>query len=227
VDYFGALMSRLNKELFLRRHKDIADRFHILYYDEMRGKTWSDTRWMGVQILKNPMDLWVYQETIFELKPDIIIECGSAYGGGALFFASLFDLMGHGEVVSIDVSLNPLRPFHKRVTYLEGSSTSDEVVSKAEELAEGKGRVFVVLDSDHHKGHVLKEMERYSHLVTVGSYMVVEDTNINGHPVHPSYGEGPMEAVEEFLRTRHDFVRDSSKEKFYMTFFPGGWLKRV
>ena len=75
--------------------------------------------------------------------------------------------------------------------------------------------------------HVVEELRAYAPLVTPGSYVVVEDTCVNGHPVLPDFGPGPMEAVAEFLRDNGDFEVDRTKEKFLMTFNPGGFLKRV
>jgi cephalosporin hydroxylase len=91
----------------------------------------------------------------------------------------------------------------------------------------GADTVLVLLDSDHAKDHVLREIGVYGTLVTPGSYLVVEDTNVNGHPVEPEFGPGPMEAVEEFLRERRDFVVDETREKFYLTFNPRGYLRKV
>jgi cephalosporin hydroxylase len=86
---------------------------------------------------------------------------------------------------------------------------------------------MVVLDSDHHKDHVLEELRLYSPLVSVGQYLIVEDTHFNGHPILKNFGPGPWEAVEEFLRERPDFAVDSSREKYGMTFNPHGYLRRV
>ena len=92
----------------------------------------------------------------------------------------------------------------------------------------GQGNhLLVLLDSDHSREHVLDELRAYSPLVTPGSYVIVEDTNLNGHPVWPDFGPGPMEAVDIFLSESDDFVIDTSREKFYLTWNPRGYLKRV
>lgn len=86
---------------------------------------------------------------------------------------------------------------------------------------------MVILDSDHHKEHVLKELRTYSRFVTLDSYLIVEDTNINGHPVYLDFGPGPMEAVEEFLTENSQFFVDRTKEKLLLTFNPCGYLRRI
>jgi cephalosporin hydroxylase len=86
---------------------------------------------------------------------------------------------------------------------------------------------MVVLDSDHSRDHVLNELKAYSPLVTKGNYLIVEDTNLNGHPVHPSIGPGPMEAVTDFLRYNDEYQIDKERERFYITFNPNGYLKKI
>lgn len=200
-------------------------RFHRLYYD-LRPQTWSDTRWLGVRVAKCPLDLWIYQEILHELRPSLVVETGTFEGGSAFFYASCMDLIGHGRVITIDIELRPDRPEHKRITYLTGSSVDASILEAARGAA-GGGPVMVVLDSDHSYGHVLAELHAYAPLVSEGSYLVVEDTNLNGHPVLRRFGPGPYEAVEEFLRGNTSFVRDREREKFLLTFNPGGWLRRV
>ena len=85
---------------------------------------------------------------------------------------------------------------------------------------------MVILDSDHSRDHVLRELELYAPLVTPGCYVVVEDTNVNGHPVVPRFGPGPMEAVQEYLATTDAFEVDRSREKLLLTFNPSGYLRR-
>ena len=130
------------------------------------------------------------------------------------------------HVLSIDIVGNPARPVHPRVTYLTGSSTSPEILSEVKRRIGESGRVMVILDSDHKKDHVLDELRLYAPLVSKGSYLIVEDTNVNGRPVFKDFGPGPGEAVDEFMKGRSDFQVDASRERFFLTFNPGGYLRR-
>jgi len=208
--------------------KNIVDQFHKLYYNSQAwGGSWNNTFWLGILTRKCPLDLWIYQEIIFELKPDVIIECGTAKGGAALFLSSICDLVNIGKIITIDIEDTKGRPQHKRIKYLLGSSTSEEIVEQVRKLISDKDKIMVILDSDHHKEHVLNELKIYSKLVTKGSYIIVEDTNINRHPVAPDFGPGPMEAAEVFLKENKNFVIDKNREKLYMTFNPKGYLRKV
>jgi cephalosporin hydroxylase len=176
----------------------------------------------------------------YSLKPDLIIETGTFFGGSAYFFASICDLIGKGQVITIDLeppevslsrNLRPsekIRPAHPRLQYWQGSSTSNEIIQKLEPIVRRSPVVFVSLDSDHRKEHVLNELRLYSRFVTQGSYIIVEDTNINGHPVYPEFGPGPWEAVQEFLKENSDFIVDDSMNyKQLLTLHPRGYLKKV
>lgn len=144
-----------------------------------------------------------------------------------IFFASICDLLDQGEIITIDIKSMESRPEHKRITYLLGSSTSREILEKVQAFIKNKKRVMVILDSDHNKDHVLKELKIYSAFVSKDSYLIVEDTNINGHPVEPNFGPGAMEAVRECLEGNKHFVIDRSRDKFFLTFNPEGYLKRI
>jgi cephalosporin hydroxylase len=170
--------------------------------------------------------LWIYQEILWEVKPALIIECGTAAGGSTLFLAQMCDLIGKGQVVSIDIVTQPGVPEHPRITYLTGNTLEDGITAKVRVMAKGIAPVLAILDSDHRMSHVLQEMRIYGELVTFGSYLIIEDTNINGHPVLPGSGPGPMEAVEQFLRENHGFLVDESREKFMLTQNPQGYLRK-
>ena len=216
----------------LGRHRMDADgavdRFHLLYYEaEVFGGTWKSTQWMGVPVWKCPFDLWVYQELLYELRPDVVIETGTAWGGSALFLASVLDVLGHGTVISVDLRPRTPLPAHPRVRYLRGSSTDPLVLERVTLACEGADGILVILDSDHRCAHVLDELRLYSPLVPVGSYIIVEDTNVNGHPAMPEWGPGPREAVEQFLDEEAGFVVERGLEKFLLTLNPGGFLRRI
>jgi cephalosporin hydroxylase len=203
----------------------IVDNFHRLYYNRS-ARTWKRTYWRGVNVWKNPLDLWLYQEILHDVAPDVIVEAGTKFGGSAYFLANMCDLMGRGQILTIDVTEQPNRPQHDRITYLTGSSTDPAVIAEVDRIIDGR-RIIVLLDSDHSARHVLAELRAWHHRVPVGSYVIVEDTNVHGHPVFPNHGPGPMEAVDAFLAENDQFVIDESMHKFFMTFNPRGFLKRI
>ena len=202
---------------------DCVKSFHHHYFD---SEVWLDTYWFGHRVLKCPLDLFNYQEILFNVKPDVIIECGTNAGGSALFLAHMCDLLGKGKVITIDIE-EMERPEHGRITYLIGDTTSSEIVNKVKEFISPADVVLVILDSDHTAPHVLNEMRLYNKLVTVGSYMIVEDTIIGGNPVAPIWAPGPMGAVQQFLTENDQFIVDESRHKFHLTFNPNGYLLRV
>ncbi len=200
-----------------------VDEFHQLYYGSV---VWMQTFWRGVPTQKCPLDLWIYQEILHELRPDLIVETGTADGGSAYYLASICDLFDSGRIVTVDIERRS-RPRHRRIAYLEGrTSTDPEVVAEVRRRIGRRDRVMVILDSDHSRDHVRAELEAYAPLVTPGQYLIVEDTNVNGNPVLPEFGSGPAEALTEWLVGRDDFEVDRSREKFGLTFNPGGYLRR-
>ncbi len=209
---------------------DIIDRFANLWYD--RPDTWKTMRWFGIVSHQNPMDVWIIQEIFQEVRPDIMIECGAFHGGSAALWATILEEINpEAKVLSIDIedrmqAARELPIVQRRVQFIVGSSTAPEVVAEVRRQAQGK-KVVVLLDSDHRQPHVLEELKQYAPLVGVGGYLIVQDTNINGHPVAPGWGPGPWEAVQEFLKTTDAFEIDRSRERFLFTFSPNGYLKRV
>ena len=185
---------------------------------------------MGRKIVKCPLDVWVVQEIIWETRPELIVETGCFHGGSALYYAHLFDLMNvtRGKVLSIDITYDPTfdYPNHPRVEFLLGASSVDPaVISHVAKACEGR-RTMVILDSDHACDHVLQELRAYHGFVTDGCYLVVEDSNVNGYPVMPMHGPGPAEAIKAWEPSKHGFVVDKEREKFLMTFHPGGFLRK-
>jgi cephalosporin hydroxylase len=189
------------------------------------GKRWP---WFGYPIIKYPDDMMAYQMILTQTRPELLIECGTGWAGSALYFAHLFDLMKQGEVISIDVKPRVRRlPKHKRITFLRGSSLDKEILQTVTERSKQK-RCMVVLDSNHHYEHVIKEIRAYYKFVSPGCFLVVEDTFLNGHPSRSTYGPGPWEAVEKFMAGigKKHFDRPADYNERLITMNPGGWLQR-
>jgi cephalosporin hydroxylase len=184
--------------------------------------------WLGHPIWQSVPDVWTLQETIAEIKPALVIECGTYKGGSALFMAHLFDLLGHGQVVTVDIEkLHALS--HPRVTFLIGDSVSPAIIGEIRNAAaKAGGPIMVLLDSDHSQAHVLKEMEAYGPMVTPGSYLHVQDGVIDVQPMFAHARPGPLRAIEAFLPKHREFEIDQEKVgRFLITHHPEGWLKRI
>lgn len=194
---------------------DTIKNFQKLFYRHILRKKLFPL-WMGHHVIKYPNDLLLYAEIIFNNKPDILIECGAGRGGSALFFAHLFDIIGKGQVISIDYVDKP-RPEHPRITRILGRSTASDTLTAAKSVVKDK-TVMVSLDSDHRRRHVKRELVHYGKLVTKGQYMVVEDTNLTSR--------GPLEAVKWYLEKTKKFKQEPLGDRYLLSICADGWLKR-
>ncbi|MFN2566680.1 MAG: cephalosporin hydroxylase family protein [Gemmatimonadaceae bacterium] len=198
--------------------------------------------WLGLPIIQFPQDMVAMQELVWRVKPDLVVETGVARGGSLAFYASLLELLrGDGRVVGIDIDIRPANreaieshALAKRITLVDGSSTDERTVVRVRELARGRERVLVVLDSNHTHDHVLRELELYSPLVRAGSYVVVFDTVVERMPAEAfpdrpwGPGNNPMTAVREFLARNDRFTVDEEIEnKLLITVAPRGYLRCV
>lgn len=210
----------------LTHQQRIVNDFHNLYYNSTHTWNNGNTKYMGIPTFQNPLDLWVLQEIIHETKPTVIVECGFYMGGLSLFLAHQLEneKIENGRVFSVDIEDRATKD-HEKIIKLIGKSTAGMVVHRITNGIDENDRVMAILDSDHSTENVLKEMQIYSKLVTRGCYMIVQDSNIN-NPVHVSNDPGPMKAIEIFLKQNNEFEIDITKEKFYFTFCPNGWLKK-
>ena len=202
--------------------------------------------WMGRPIIQLPEDMVRLQETIYQVKPDVIIETGIAHGGSLVFYASLLKAMGRGRVIGVDIEIRPhnraaleAHELFSLITLVEGSSISQETIERVKALIEPNERVMVFLDSCHTKDHVLAELRAYSPLVTKGSYIVAMDGimgNLVGAPrTQPDWSwNNPKTAAKEFVENNSEFVLEepefvfnegSVKER--VTYWPGGFIRRL
>lgn len=203
--------------------------FHRLYY--YAPASWQANSFAGVKVQQMPFDLWTYQEILYARRPAFLVQTGVLRGGSVLFLAWVLDLLGAPPdclVIGVDIALTPeARALsHPRIRLVEGSSVAADVVARVRALT-GARQGMVILDSDHASAHVRRELDTYAPFVAPGQYLVVEDTNLGGHPVEPSFGAGPREAVDDFLKTAPDFTRDDCIwQRQLFSHHQYGWLRR-
>ena len=206
----------------------LAEQWHKHFYQKIDWR--KDLKYCGVPIFKNPNDLQIIQELIWEVMPAYIIETGTAYGGSALCYTHLMERYGGKVVITIDDSSNSyvpltyIKPSCPNLHYITGSSISFNIKEYIKNLIPRSQKVLVILDSCHTFKHVLAELDLYKDFVSPGSYLIVEDTNTD--LVIEDYGPGPADAVKSFLKENVKFERDVKlEEKFGFSF--NTYLRRV
>ena len=190
-----------------------------------RSGEWHHARWLGRPTHRAVTDLFAYQELIFRLRPQWIVETRTGPGGRALFLASICDLVGTGHVISIDGNPIGEPPGHPRVTFLRGAPEAGSTVAEVRELVGERPRALLILGAAD-EPQVTAAFRNYSTLVPPGSYVVIEDTILGGRPVWPGFGPGPASAAQQVVDDG-DFVPDRSLERSGLTFNIAGFLKRV
>ena len=210
--------------------RDAPSQYHLWYYNT---NVWQKIRFLGNGLYKSVTDLWSYQEILFNVKPRLVVEFGCHTGGSTLFFSQILRMIRpDSHVFSVDITLAyvPAKIRNdSHMEFMECSSTDPKVYARISDLRrQYPGPVFFILDSDHAKSHVLGELRALRAVTRKGDYIVVEDSNINGHPVLPGWGEGPYEAIEAYRREfPQDYVLDREQEaKFGFTWAPQGFLMR-
>lgn len=212
------------------RERRAIDAYHRWYYDT---EVWKRTTWRGVMVQKWVGDLWSYAEILHALRPTLVVEVGTSFGGSALWFADTMSAVAPpARVLTVDVDGERCAAVVRddpRIERLVASSLDPAVASRVRALrAQRPGPVFLILDGNHAADHVLAEMEAFRDVLVRGDVLVVEDGNVNGHPVLPEHGPGPLEAVRAYVALRpDDYERDLAHEaRFGLTFAPEGFLVR-
>ena len=227
----------------LRKNKSLQNLGKQFIIDTAKEKYSYNFSWMGRPIIAFPQDMIAMQEIIWDVKPDLIIETGIAHGGSLVYYASLLELIGgEGIVLGLDIDIREhnrklieSHPMNKRIMMIEGDSTSNEVCYKVREIAKNKSKVLVCLDSNHTHEHVLKELNLYAELTSVGSYCIVFDTIVEDMPNDWDWGlrtwgvgNNPKTAVFEFLKSNDNFEIDKLIDsKLLISVAPDGYLKRI
>jgi cephalosporin hydroxylase len=205
--------------------KPVARMYHhdLIY----KTKNFRSLTWLGVPIWQPPLDLWTIQEAISSVRPALLIETGTDRGGSALFYAGLMDLLGAGEVITVDiVQIHDVE--HPRITFVHGSSTDPKIVDQLRtKVDEVDGPVMVILDGNHDRDHVATELELYAPFVTPGSLLLSQDGVIDQFNIFRDSRPGPLEANRDFLARHPEFEYDRElNEQFRLTHHPLGWMRR-
>lgn len=191
-----------------------------------RDVVFNQVHYRGVPSWKNVLDLWVLQEIIWETQIDVVVEIGIRHGGTTLWLSdTLRNLRGEeASVIAIDLE-KPAIPFPENVAFIRGDSIAQETLARVTSIARGRP-MLVLADGNHAAEHVLQEMRLYAPMIPVGSYFIAEDGIVDVME-WTQYTPGPMAAARTFVDETDEFVIDRSREKFLLTYTPGGFLKRV
>jgi cephalosporin hydroxylase len=198
--------------------------------------------WLGERFFHIPGDVVALQHLCWHVRPQVVITTGVAAGGGPIFAASMLELLGgNGAVIAVDPVIDgavrariAAHPLGRRVELIEGRTIGDDTLARVRSLVGERAPVMVILDHDHTHTHVLREIELYGELVSIGSYLVVLDTIMEDLPdgwfAGKRYGKGnnPGTAVRAFLAKDDCFEIDRDiEDRVLMTLAPGGFLRRV
>lgn len=238
-DYLAEKSTRINGYAKDEEFKALSNAWRVM---ALKKNYMNNFSWLGRPMIQLPMDAMAMQEIIWAVKPDLIIETGVAHGGSLMLSASILELIGHGEVVGVDIDIRAhnreaieSHPLAKRITLVQGSSIDSDIVAEVRKYAEGKKKILVCLDSNHTHEHVLAELNAYADLVSIGSYCVVFDTFVEDMPDEYVWqdrpwgkGNNPKTAVWEWLNSHDEFVIDKSiEDKLLITSAPDGFLYRT
>jgi cephalosporin hydroxylase len=193
----------------------------------MQERLMHKSKYHGIQTWKNPIDFWVYQEIIFDIKPDLIIEIGLHRGGSTLALAHMLDRNENGKILGIDLSLSLIDEQvrnHDRISLIEGNPL--ELFEKVNQYISPDSTVLIIEDSSHEYENTLAVLNMYGSLVSENSFFIVED-GICYHGLDVGPKPGPYEAVHDFIKDNENFIIDRSKEDFLLTWNPCGFLKRI
>ena len=244
---------RSNKKT-LNKLKKTAEDFFL---ESAKNQYSYNFNWLARPIIQYPQDIVGFQEIVWKVKPDLIIETGIAHGGSLVLSASLLSLIDYCEAAELKKIIDPNKPKRKvvgididirennlkalkahalrnRMKLFQGSSIDPDIINKVKKYASNSKNVMVCLDSNHSHEHVLAELVAYSSLVTLGSYCIVYDTVIDDLPDSLvegkswSKGNNPKTAVNEFLINNDEFIIDNNiDDKLLISNAPGGYLKKI
>lgn len=190
-----------------------AGHFHVTY--------------RGISAIKCPFDYVMYQMIISDLKPDLVIEIGTNYGGGTLYLADLMNAIGHGDIHTIDIvkKTGDIVANHPRIKlFTDGWEKYD--LNEARKFS----KILVIEDASHTYEDTLGALRKFSPIVSIDSYLIVEDGIMNELRKEEGFHGGPLRAIREFLAENNNFYIDRTYCDMFgknATFNVNGYLKKL
>lgn len=189
-------------------------------------------KYHGLDMQKNPMDLMIYMELLWKIKPDVVIEIGGAGGGTALWLCDQMESIGtlHSIVISVDINHTGFKAEHEKIIKVTGNSTTEQTRNAVHSLVEDDDKVLLIHDGSHKQCDIEKDFANYHDLINVGSYFIIEDgiMDVMDWKDHRTAGHNcGMVAGIELTKKYKNWIIDYDCEKYIMTYNPCGYLRRI
>jgi cephalosporin hydroxylase len=185
-------------------------------------------KYKGISCIRCPFDYVIYQMIISEVLPDLIIEIGTHNGGSALYMADLMTSCGiKGEVHTIDIKAiadSKILNDERIKVFTNGWENYDI------NLGNGFNKILVIEDAAHTYECTKGVIQKFASLVSLGSYLIVEDGIVDKLGFRPEFKGGPLKAIKEFLPSHPEFFVDRKWCDLFgnnATFNVNGYLKRI
>mmetsp|Transcript_94553 Transcript_94553/g.216290 ORF Transcript_94553/g.216290 Transcript_94553/m.216290 type:complete len:381 (-) Transcript_94553:81-1223(-) len=230
-------------------YDDIVYGYDLLFEDLM---LFSRTSWYGVATQQDPSDAFALQDVLWRVQPDLVIEIGTNTGGGAIFYASIVrEYNPDGMVLTIDPkdpnvdwagqgmgsgacphcrSVRCTNIWHsKNIKFIQGFSSESKVLTQVEQVAKQFKRVLVMHDGSHWYNDVLTDLMSYDRFITVGSYMIVQDTKMT-RMYSKTFGNGyPLQSARDFVagQGKGRYVIDKQFEYLLYSQHHDGYLRKI
>lgn len=181
---------------------------------------------------KCPMDLAIYSQILWDLKPRTIVEFGSNRGGSALWMAD--QLSGFGlasfHIYSLDIA--PVTDLQDpRITFGQFDVADPAAYIGLADLIHLPKPLLVIDDASHQASHVLNVLRFVDQAMQPGDYLIVEDGILDHLGWSDDYGGGPLKALTTFLAETGDrYQIDRARCDTFghnVTWNPEGYLRRV
>lgn len=164
---------------------------------------------------------------LFEVKPDLVIEIGTNKGGSALYLADLLEINKFGQLHTIDIKdeVNDLVKKHQRINIFKDGFLDYDLG-----LTKNYKNILIIDDASHEYHQTLSALNKFSPIVSLGSYFIVEDGIVDKLRMKRRYNGGPLKAIKEFMKNNESFIIERRWCDLFginATFNVNGYLKKI